>query len=107
MRHVLLSQSLFGCSRSSVVQPNIRNISISMTNAFGYYVVIAVSAFADGFGWNGHPNYSLFQCLSMEYVSVYLCFHRFLYQCFLVFRLLVLCPWLSLLLDVLFFLIQL
>ena len=67
------------------MQANIRNVSISMKNAIVYYVVIVVSAFVDGFGWNGHPNYSLLQCLSMEYVSVYLCFIWFLYQCFLVF----------------------
>ena len=69
----------------SLLTANIRNISISMKNSIVYYVVIVVSAFADGFGWNGHPNYSLFQCLSMEYVSVYLCFIWFLYQRFLVF----------------------
>ena len=68
-----------------LLQANIRDISISMKNVIVYYVVILVSAFADGFGWNGHPNYSLFQCLSMECVSVYLCFIWFLFQCFLVF----------------------
>ena len=52
------------------------------------------SAFADGFCWNGHFNNSFFQCMSMEYFSVYLYFLWFLYQCFLVFWLL-LCPWLS------------
>ena len=47
------------------------------------------SAFADGFGWNGHFNNSFFQCMSMEYFPVYLCFLWCLYQCFLVFWLLV------------------
>ena len=43
------------------------------------------SAFAGGFCWNGRFNNSFFQCMSMEY----LCFLWFLYQCFLVFWLLV------------------
>ena len=47
------------------------------------------SAFADSFCWNGHFNNSFFQCMSMDYFSVYLCFLWFLYQCFLVFWLLV------------------
>jgi hypothetical protein len=43
-----------------------RNISISVKKAIEYYFVIAVSVFVDGFGWNGHFNSSLFQCVSVE-----------------------------------------
>lgn len=60
-----------------------------MKNAIEYYFVIAVRVFVDDFGWNGPFNSSLFQCMSVEQFSVYLCFLWFLYQCFLVFRLLV------------------
>ena len=42
-----------------------------MKNAIEYY-------FVDGFGWNGHFNYSLFQCMKMECFSVHLCFLWFL-----------------------------
>ena len=42
-----------------------------MKNAIEYY-------FVDGFGWNGHFNYSLFQCVKMECFSVHLCFLWFL-----------------------------
>ena len=59
-------------------------MNIAMKNAIGYYILIC-GAFADGFCWNGHFNNSFFQCMSMEYFSVYLCFLLFLYQCFLVF----------------------
>ena len=43
-----------------------KNISISLKKAIEYYFVIAVSVSVDGFGWNGHFNSSLFQCVSVE-----------------------------------------
>jgi len=56
-----------------------------MKNIIEYYFVITVNVFVDGFGWNGHFNYSLFQCVKMECFSVHLCFLWFLFffSCFL------------------------
>lgn len=76
-----------------------------MKSDFGYYIVVmAFNASAHGFQWNRHFKNSFFQCMSVEYFSLFL-FLQFLYQCFLVFRLLV-CSVL-LLLDDLFVLMQL
>ena len=45
--------------------------------------MITVNVFVDGFGWNGHFNYSLFQCVKMECFSVHLCFLCFFFFFFM------------------------